>query len=128
MIAAVFAQSVALSFEKWKDFSGRAERKEFWSFFIFCLIGELLLLALDVTLDLYFPVIENGFFSGVFSLVTFVPLVAVTTRRLHDIGKSGWLQLVIFVPFIGFVALLTFWLRASQPKSNDYGSPVSIGS
>ncbi len=128
MIVAAFARSIAIPFEKWRDFSGRADRKEFWSFFLFCLIGELLLLALDVTLDLYFPAIEDGLFSALFSLVTFVPLVAVVTRRLHDIGKSGWLQLVIFVPFIGFVALLTFWLRASQPKANEYGSPVSIAS
>jgi uncharacterized membrane protein YhaH (DUF805 family) len=128
MFAAAIAQPIALPFQKWRDFSGRAERKEFWSFFLFCLIGELLLLALDVTLDLYFPAIENGIFSGLFSLVTFVPLVAVITRRLHDVGKSGWLQLIIFVPFIGFVVLLTFWLRASQPRANDYGPPITVAS
>ena len=123
MIVVAFVRSISMPFEKWRDFSGRAERKEFWSFFLFCLIGELLLLALDVTLDLYFPVIEYGLFSGLFSLATSVPLVAVITRRLHDIGKSGWLQLIILIPFIGFVVLLTFWLRASQPKTNEYGSP-----
>ena len=123
MIITAVARSIAIPFEKWRDFSGRAGRTEFWSFFLFCLIGELPLIALDVTLDLYFPAVKCGFFSGLFLLATLLPLVAVTTRRLHDIGKSGWLQLIIIVPFIGAVALLTFWLRASQPKPNAYGPP-----
>ncbi len=128
MLVAMIIRSIATPFEKWRDFSGRAGRREFWTFFLFCLICELLLLGLDISLGLYFPAIETGIFSGLFSLTTLVPLVAVITRRLHDVGKSGWLQLIIVVPFIGAVALLTFWLRASQPKSNVYGPPNLVAS
>ena len=128
MRIAAIARSIATPFEKWRDFSGRAGREEFWSFFLFCLICEVLLLGLDVSLDLYFPAIESGIFSGIFSLATLAPLVAVITRRLHDVGKSGWLQLIIVVPVIGAVALLAFWLRASQPWSNEYGPPKLVAS
>ncbi|MCB1886376.1 MAG: DUF805 domain-containing protein [Rhodocyclaceae bacterium] len=128
MQIAAITRSVATPFEKWRDFSGRAGRREFWTFFLFCLICELPLLGLDVSLNLYFPAVGCGIFSGIFSLATLVPLVSVTTRRLHDVGKSGWLQLVIVIPFVGAVALLTFWLRASQPRTNEYGPPSPLAS
>lgn len=47
---------------------------------------------------------SDGIFSLIYALIVFIPGLAVSVRRLHDFGKSGWFVLVmIFAPFISFV-------------------------
>jgi len=50
---------------------------------------------------------------GLLNLAIFIPSLAVGARRLHDIGRSGWLQLLILVPIAGFLVLLYFWAQPS---------------
>jgi len=53
--------------------------------------------------------------------------VAVTIRRLHDSGLSGWLMLINLIPFVGGFIVLVLLLRDSTPGSNEYGpSPKQI--
>jgi uncharacterized membrane protein YhaH (DUF805 family) len=56
-----------------------------------------------------------------YAFVVFVPSIAVTIRRLHDIGKSGWWYCIAFVPFIGGLILLVLTLLDSEPDRNEYG-------
>ena len=58
---------------------------------------------------------------GVFGLVSFIPALSITVRRLHDIGKSGWWYLIAFVPLIGGLVLFVFTLLDSDPDRNEYG-------
>ena len=75
--------------KKYSSFSGRASRSEFWFFYLFILIGYLISLTLIMTISF------NLFWlMGVFMLAMVIPAFAVTARRLHDINKSGWLQLL----------------------------------
>ncbi|WP_227396005.1 DUF805 domain-containing protein [Jeotgalibacillus aurantiacus] len=101
-------------------FSGRARRKEFW---MFNLINFLIVLALSVVeLVLEIP----AFLSGIYSLAIILPSLAVTVRRLHDIGKSGWWILISLVPLVGAIILLVFECLDSVPD-NQYGPNPKSG-
>jgi uncharacterized membrane protein YhaH (DUF805 family) len=62
-----------------------------------------------------------GILGGIYSLAMLIPGIAVTVRRLHDTGRSGWWVLVALIPVLGFIALLVFMVLDSQPGSNEYG-------
>lgn len=91
-----FQESLKTCFSKYADFEGRAKRPEFWWFALFTFLGSLLL---GVVSDVV---------SGIFSLAVLLPSIAVGARRLHDIGKSGWWQLLWLVPIVGW-AILIYW-------------------
>lgn len=108
--------------KKYADFSGRARRKEFWVFNIFNMVFLVGATILDLILssllsnDQFIPII-----SVVFSLFIVVPSLAVTVRRLHDIGKSGIWILVQVIPYIGPILLLILMAIDSQRGDNQYG-------
>jgi uncharacterized membrane protein YhaH (DUF805 family) len=107
--------------KKFAQFSGRSRRKEYWMFFLFnTLIGIVLYgagLALrangigKILLGLYF----------VYLVAVIIPCLAVSVRRLHDTGKSGWLFLLILIPIVGPIILLVFFMVAGNPGANEYG-------
>ena len=63
----------------------------------------------------------TGLFGGVYSLLILVPSIAVSVRRLHDIGKSGWMLLVALIPLIGAIWLLILFCSDTQPQENKWG-------
>ena len=74
--------------------------------------------------DEAFTLLLNFFILAMIMLV-----MSVTTRRLHDVGKSGWLQLIILIPFVGFIVILVFACKDSDSLENKYGtSPKLIAS
>lgn len=101
--------------EKYYDFTGRARRSEFWQFILCYWIVDAVLTALGRHIG-FFNII-----SSIVALALLVPSLAVGARRLHDIGKSGWLQLFFFLPIIGWILLIVWWAKDSQPGSNDFG-------
>lgn len=106
--------------KKYAVFSGRAERREYWFFTLFNLIFFTLLYAFDLarlgeTSADYIPL------SMIYALAVFLPNLAVTVRRLHDTGRSGWWTLIACVPVIGWIVLLAFLISDSQPGTNRYG-------
>lgn len=108
--------------KKYATFSGRAQRVEYWYFFLFY---TLIIIALAIV-DLLFGTFDArqgiGLFSGIFVLATALPSVAVGVRRLHDIGRSGWWLLITFVPLIGVIWLLIYTARDGEPGDNEYGA------
>jgi uncharacterized membrane protein YhaH (DUF805 family) len=56
-----------------------------------------------------------------YTLLTFIPTLAVTIRRLHDTNKSGWFYLLNFVPLVGPIILLVFYLTEGTRGPNEYG-------
>jgi len=110
-------------------FDGRARRREFWWFVLFYI---LILLILSFA-DRYFGwmiTVENSqgetvlYFwksSFIYVIATAIPRFAITARRLHDFGKSGWLQLIIFIPCIGWMILVILCAQDSQRWDNQYG-------
>jgi len=104
-------------FRKYADFSGRARRREYWGFQLVLLLGYLVLLAL-VTMESLATI--GSILIMVFGLGIIVPSLAVTVRRLHDVGKSGWWYLIGLVPLVGLVIFL-FLLMPGTPGTNQYG-------
>ena len=100
--------------KKYADFSGRARRKEFWMFVLFNFVIAIVLGVVDWMIGM--PVL-----GVIYALGVLVPSIAVGARRLHDIGKSGWWQLVGLVPLIGMIVLIIFFVMDSNPGDNQYG-------
>lgn len=103
------------------DFSGRARRKEFWMFYLFLIIAGLIATVIDNLLGTTFPGFNYGAVYGLTVLALLLPSLAVSIRRLHDVGKSGWLILIYLVPVIGFIWLLVLFCMDGQPGTNAYG-------
>ena len=93
-----FGQAISVCLSKYGTFTGRASRPEFWWFFLFQI---LISLAASMLGDVI---------SGLVGLALLLPAIAVGTRRLHDIGKSGWWQLLLLTG-IGLLLLIYFWVQ-----------------
>ncbi len=110
-----------LALKKYATFSGRSRRREYWFFVLFYLIIVIGCAVVDAVLGTFSETSEIGLFSGLAALGLLIPSIAVTARRLHDTGKSGWWQLIAFIPLIGGLVLLVFVLKDSFPAENTYG-------
>ncbi|SJL83377.1 DUF805 domain-containing protein [Vibrio palustris] len=100
--------------KQYAEFSGRARRKQYW---MFNLVNLIILLALFVLNGMA----HTEVFTSIYSLGIFLPALAVTVRRLHDTGRSGWWCLVSFIPIIGSLILLYFVVQDSVAGSNEFG-------
>lgn len=99
-------------------FSGRASRSEYWIWWGFLVVVYV---AIGATALLF---ASTGYVvAGLVALALFLPNLAVTVRRLHDTGRSGFWLLIVFIPLIGALILLVFLLLDSQAEPNKWGSP-----
>ena len=102
--------------KNYANFRGRARRSEYWYFalanFLYCIVTGLLSVKVP----------ELMYLVWIVGLALLVPGLAVCVRRLHDIGKSGWWYLIGFVPYIGVIILLVFFVKDSQPGENKWGA------
>ena len=110
---------------QYSDFKSRARRKEYWMFALVNFIISFAIVGIDNALGLSFNYTENVSGSGVFNLfynlLILIPSLAVAVRRLHDIGKSGWMLLIGLIPLVGAIWLLILLLRNSEAGENKYG-------
>jgi uncharacterized membrane protein YhaH (DUF805 family) len=100
--------------KKYAVFSGRARRSEYWFFFLFNFLIALVLGLID-------EAVGFSLFSLIYGLAVFVPGIAVSVRRLHDTGRSGWWLLLLLIPIVGPIVILIFMVLDSQPGDNLYG-------
>lgn len=106
--------------EKYVEFNGRAQRAEFWWFILFIFVVSAILSLIDKAL--FEGVLADiGPLSAIFSLITLIPAIAVTARRLHDVNKSGWWQLLFILPVIGFLVILFWAVQKGTEGPNDFG-------
>jgi uncharacterized membrane protein YhaH (DUF805 family) len=101
-----FIDAVTTCFKKYAAFDGTASRSEFWWFFLFQFGANFIISLISPKLGV------------AVSLALFLPSIAVGCRRLHDTGRSGWLQLICLIPIIGWIVLVVFW--AQDSKANRY--------
>ena len=107
-------EATKLYFLRYADFSGRSRRSEYWwSSLSITIIGAIVGAIL-------------GDLSFIWSLAILVPSIAISVRRLHDIGKSGWWYLIGFIPLVGFIILL-IWYCKDSTEDNQWGpNPKNI--
>lgn len=115
-----FADSVSICLRKYATFSGRAGRPEYWWFFLFNILVGIAATIVDAILGLQWGN-GNGLVSTVAGLALLVPGLAVGARRLHDINRTGWWQLISIVPCIGLIVLLVFFCTGGNRQPNQYG-------
>jgi uncharacterized membrane protein YhaH (DUF805 family) len=101
-----FVDAIKSGFSNYVGFSGRARRSEYWYWVLFVVLASIVVSMISELL------------GQVFSLGVLLPGIAMGARRLHDIGKSGWWQLLGLIPLLGWLVLI-YW--AVQPSEGDNG-------
>ena len=119
-----FQSSIKTCFNKFAVFSGRASRSEFWFFVLFGFLGGIITVIIDVMI-LGYPYEENGPINLIFSVALTIPSIAVAARRLHDINKSGWWQL-LWITIIGGILLIIWHATEGENKKNRFGPPIKF--
>ena len=104
------------------NFSGRARRSEYWYFILFYYIISILAVVLDNLLGLAMEMIGYGLITTLVALAHIIPSFALTVRRLHDVGKSGWFYFIAFIPFIGAIWLIVLFCTEGDQEENKYGA------
>ncbi|WP_068074367.1 DUF805 domain-containing protein [Novosphingobium lentum] len=130
-----------LPYRRYFEFTGRSRRKEYWMFVLFSILVQIAIGIVfgRTTTTTYGPTgIGGGFYtsltgggnivSSLFSLANFIPSLAVAVRRLHDQDKSGWLMLLVFIPLLGWIALLVLMCLEGTRGPNRFGDdPKGVG-
>lgn len=137
-----FGDSIQTCLLKYANFNDRATRSEFWWFQAAIMLGYAVI-SLLTTQDLHYAMdfdlgagafesnlhiasIAHNITDGLFSLAVLIPSLAVGARRLHDTNRTGWWQLLLFIPLIGWIVLVIFFATPSQEGKNQYGDqPVT---
>jgi len=122
--------------QNYATFTGRARRSEYWYFVLFNLIFAIAAMMLDRLFGSIFKMnttygyttLPYGYIYVAYSLLVFIPGLAVLVRRLHDVGKSGWFVFIVLIPIIGAIWILVLACTDSNPGPNGYGpNPKGIG-
>ena len=119
-----FQTSIKTCLNKYAVFSGRASRSEFWFFVLFGTLGGIIAAIID-TMILGYPFEEEGPINLIFSVALIIPSISVTARRLHDINRSGWWQLLWFT-IIGGILLIIWHVTKGENKKNRFGPPIKF--
>jgi uncharacterized membrane protein YhaH (DUF805 family) len=115
-----FIDAIKSGFSNSANFEGRARRSEYWFWFLFIFLCTFGLVFIDLASGMY-NTSGYGLLSTIFWFAICIPQIAVSVRRLHDSGKSGWWIVIGFVPLLGVIVLLIFYVLDSQPGANIYG-------
>lgn len=107
---------------KYAVFTGRARRKEYWFFILFNIIVSIVLGFADGLMGTFSLDAGIGLLGGLYSLAVLLPSIAVSVRRLHDIGRSGWWLLIALIPIIGAIVLIVFFVLDSNADENEFGA------
>ena len=107
-------EATKLFFTRYVDFNGRSRRSEYWWAYLAVVIISAVLTAV------------LGELAYIWTLATLIPNIAITVRRLHDIGKSGWWYLICLIPLVGAIILLV-WMCLDSTEDNQWGpNPKNI--
>jgi len=107
--------------KKYAEFGGRAQKAEYWFFLLFTILISLALGIIDRITGSFMPQVGMGLLGVLYSLAVFIPSLAVSIRRLHDTGRSGWWLLIGLIPLVGAIVLIIFMVQDSNPGENQYG-------
>lgn len=122
--------SMFLPLKRYADFQGRSGRKEYWMFLLFQIMVSIavnLVSFIGASMDSSLVAGLAAVVAGVFGLAMFIPGIAVSVRRMHDIDKSGWQLLWSFVPLVGLIILIIFMAKQGTTGPNRFGpAPATV--
>ena len=113
-----FTEAIKHVFNNYANFSGRARRSEYWWF---VLLNSLVSTALSRLAQMGDGSTLFTALASLWSLALLIPGLAVTWRRLHDIGKKGTNWFWIFVPVVGWIILIVWFCKEGVPCDNEFG-------
>lgn len=124
-----FFEAISRAFGNYCNFSGRASRSEFWYFYLFNVIINIILGGYGGVSDLWqqqsFNFFSAGF--GLYNLIVLLPTLGLCWRRLHDIGKGGGWYFIFLIPIVGWILLLVWECKEGEPHPNRFGpNPYGI--
>jgi len=108
------------AWHKYLNFSGRATRKDYWGFFLINILVAVIIGLAEAIVGM-----DDGFLSSLYALAVICPNITLCTRRLHDVGRSGWWQLANIIPLLNFYLLYLLWIKPGSADSNKYGAPAA---
>lgn len=122
-----FGEAIKSFWTNYATFKGRASRSEFWFAILFIVLVRIGLNFIDMTMmGSRYNADNDGYLGGLFALATFIPLLAISWRRLHDIDKSGGFWFFYFIPIVGWIFLLVWFCTKGKPEANRFGEPVAL--
>ena len=122
-----FGEAISYNLKNLTNFDGRAARSEFWWWILALWILNVIVSFVTGGSSVFMGGDAGNaflaFIGWIIWIILILATVAVGARRLHDTGKSGWWQLLYFLPCVGFIVLIIFWAQAGTPGDNGYGTP-----
>jgi uncharacterized membrane protein YhaH (DUF805 family) len=115
-----FTDAIKTGFQKYIGFSGRAARSEYWYWVLFVILVQIVAWLIDMTLFGFNTTGVNPI-GALASLALFLPGLAVSIRRLHDIDRVGWWVLLAFIPVIGAIVLIYWACLRGTVGANRFG-------
>jgi uncharacterized membrane protein YhaH (DUF805 family) len=122
-----FVAAIGSFFSKYATFSGRARRSEFWFAVLFTSLVSTAISIVSPGTTQYvndIAIQQASVLSNLWQLAIFVPSLALSWRRLHDVGRKGTYYLFILLPIVGWILLFIQLVKDSQPGANEFGDPV----
>jgi len=113
--------------KKYTDFSGRAPRAEYWWFYLLTVVAYLIALILDSLIGTGAAFASTGIIMLLVILGLLIPALAAGVRRLHDTDRSGWWLLIAFIPLVGAIVLLVFFVFEGTKGDNRFGPDPYAG-
>ena len=107
--------------KQFADFKGRSRRKEYWMFTLFNFIFAIITMVIDNVIGTANLETGYGIVYITYSILIFIPGIAVAVRRLHDVGKSGIMLFISLIPLVGAIWLLILFCTDSQNETNKWG-------
>jgi uncharacterized membrane protein YhaH (DUF805 family) len=140
LYGATIGQAFTRFWKKYTVFHGRASRSEFWWWYLVAALVSFVLSAIglalvgayvpptvtadtdvsQIFLDSFTHSLKGSIASSIWGLVILVGQLALSTRRLHDTGRSGWWYLLILIPLVGPIILIVFWAEGPKREGQRY--------
>lgn len=110
-----FQEAISSGLSRYFDFDTRSSRSEYWYWVLFVILLSIVAGVIDSI------IFDAPILRSLVTLGLLIPGIAVSVRRLHDIGRSGWWYLIALIPLIGALVLIYWFVQPGTPGSNEYG-------
>lgn len=124
-MGAIISNFMEIILGKYAQFKGRAGRSEFWMFYlVYFIIGAVFSILMNFVASISFLYYIILVLQVIIILGLLVPTLAVSVRRLHDIGKGGEWIFINLIPLIGSIWFLILLIKEGEKVANRFGNPA----